>query len=262
VSHDDHEPQPTYDRQLLLFGDKRDVVLDLWEVQQYGADSYGDVDHVSVYGRQPPDWYARGVRLLGRTAVECTGDALADAIAVEVAALADSAPSTADALVIDPFLGSGNTLYWIARRTPGSRGIGFELDPRVFQLTSRNLALLEASIEVMNVDYATGLAGLAPASGGLVVVFIAPPWGDALDPKAGLDLRVTLPPVPDIVDLLVDRFPLSLLLVAIQVFEKIDPVSLSEVAARFDWSSLRVYDVIGAGHNHGVLLGTRGWTPP
>jgi hypothetical protein len=96
-------------RQLLLFGAKREATLDLWEVQRYGAESYGDTDHVSVYGMRPAEWYARGIRLLGRTAVECTRDVLADAIAMDVAALAGSAPSASGTLVIDPFVGSGNT---------------------------------------------------------------------------------------------------------------------------------------------------------
>ena len=30
----------TYDRQLLLSGSKRNAVLELWEVQRYGSDSY------------------------------------------------------------------------------------------------------------------------------------------------------------------------------------------------------------------------------
>jgi hypothetical protein len=38
-------------------------------------------------------------------------------------------------MVIDPFAGSANTLYWILRNLPGAQGIGFELDPQVWQLT-------------------------------------------------------------------------------------------------------------------------------
>jgi hypothetical protein len=67
---------PVYDRELLLLGAKRNAVLDLWEVQRYGSDSYGDTDYVSVYGMRPADWHAKGARLLGRTAVECTRDRL------------------------------------------------------------------------------------------------------------------------------------------------------------------------------------------
>src|SRR5260221_7458417 len=106
-------PGPRYDRQLLLHGPKRDEVLELWEVRRYGGDSYGDADYVSVYGLRPADWYARGVRLLGRWTVECTRDSLAEAIATDVASVAATAPPSSGRLVIDPFVGTGNTLYWI-----------------------------------------------------------------------------------------------------------------------------------------------------
>ena len=119
-------------RELLLGGAKRDAVLELWEVQRYGSDSYGDADYVSVYGLRPADWYGRGVRLLGRTAVECTRDALADAIGKDVARVAASAPAVARALVVDLFAGSGNTLHWLLRHLPGARGVGFESDAGVF----------------------------------------------------------------------------------------------------------------------------------
>src|SRR5215471_12142825 len=78
-----------YDRSFLLTGTKRNTVLELWEVERYGIDSYGDAEWVSIYGLRPSEWYARGVRLLGRTVVECTRDRLGDAIGREVAALVD-----------------------------------------------------------------------------------------------------------------------------------------------------------------------------
>jgi hypothetical protein len=166
VSHESHEDASLlHNRQLLLFGAKREAVLDLWEVQRYGADSYSDVDHVSLYGMRPTEWYVRGIRLLGRTAVECTREVLAEAIATDVAALAASAPSASAVVVIDPFVGSGNTLYWILRRLPRSRGIGFELDVAVCQLTRRNLAVIESPIEVVDIDYAAGLAGMTAGAG-------------------------------------------------------------------------------------------------
>ena len=68
------DQDPTYDRQLLLGGAKRNAVLQLCEVQRYGRDSSGAPDYVSLYGTRPADWYAKGGRLLGRTAVECTRD--------------------------------------------------------------------------------------------------------------------------------------------------------------------------------------------
>ena len=75
-----------YDCQLLLTGVKRNEILDLWELQRYGSDSYGDANHVCIYGMRPADWYSKGIRLLGRTAVECTRDGLGGAIGKDVAA--------------------------------------------------------------------------------------------------------------------------------------------------------------------------------
>ena len=80
-----------YNRELLLRGPKRHEVLELWEVQRYGSDSFGDSDYVSIFDLGPADWHAKGVRLLGRTAVECTRDALGDAIGKDIAARTRSA---------------------------------------------------------------------------------------------------------------------------------------------------------------------------
>src|SRR5262245_65970634 len=98
-----------HDRELLLGGAKRNKVLELWEVQRYGRDSYHDPDYVSIYGMPPAEWYAKGARVLGRTAVECTRDGLADAIGQDIAAVAPHAPSTAGTVVLDPLPGPGNT---------------------------------------------------------------------------------------------------------------------------------------------------------
>ena len=182
---DDRHPRTVYDRRLLLFGVKRDAVLDLWEVERYGLDSFADADYVSVYGMRPADWYARGIRLLGRTTVECTRDALADAIALDVADLARSASSTSGALVIDPFVGSGNTLYWIVRRLTGCIGRGLELDARVCELTKRNLAIINSPIQIVNTDYLRGLAATTTPPDRLVVVFIAPPGATHSTPRPG-----------------------------------------------------------------------------
>ena len=254
------DQDPTYDRQLLLGAAKRNAVLQLWEVQRYGADSYGDPDYVSVYGMRPADWYAKSVRLLGRTAVECTRDALGDAIGRDIAATA-TAPLAAGALVIDPFAGSGNTLYWTLRHLPGARGLGFELDPVVFQLMRRNLATLGLPIDILNTDYRSGLAEVRVAADQLLIAFIAPPWGDALNRTTGLDLRRTTPPIAEIVAFIVQQFGQNQLLCAIEVFETVHPDSLAELTTRFDWSTRRIYDLNAPGENAGILLGTRGWVP-
>jgi hypothetical protein len=253
--------RPLYDRELLLLGAKRNVVLDLWEVQRYGSDSYGDTDYVSIYGMRPADWHAKGVRLLGRTAVECTRDRLGDAVGKDVAAIGATRPPSAPALVVDPFAGSGNTLYWLLRHLPGSRGVGFESDAAVFRLTRHNIAALTLPIDILNTDYLSGLAGISVPSDQLLIIFIAPPWGDAFDRTSGVDLRRTTPPISEIVDFLMHRFSQNRLLCAIQVYEIVLPVSVAELTARFDWSTLRIYDFNVPGQNHGILLGTKGWAP-
>jgi hypothetical protein len=253
--------RPVYDRELLLGAAKRNAVLEMWEVQRYGSDSYGDADYVSVYGMRPADWHAKGVRLLGRTVVECTRDVLADAIGKDVARVAALAPHMTRTRVVDPFVGSGNTLYWLLRHLPDARGVGFESDAGVFRRTRQNMAALALPIDIRNTDYLSGLTGVTMGPDELLVAFIAPPWGDALDRTTGLDLRRTTPPITEIVDFLLEKFSRTRLLCAIQVYEIIRPVSMAELRARFEWSTLRVYALNAPGQNHGVLLGTRGWAP-
>jgi hypothetical protein len=256
-----NDRRPMYDRELLLDGARRDAVLELWEVQHYGSDSFGDADYVSVYGLRPVDWYGRGVRLLGRTAVECTRDALADAIGLDVARVAANVPAVARALVVDLFAGSGNTLYWLLRHLPGARGVGFESDAGVFRLTRNNLAALTLPIDILNTGYLSGLTGLSVVPDELLIAFIAPPWGDALDRTSGLDLRRTMPPITEIVDFLFHQFSQDRLLCAIQVHETVLPASVAELRTRFEWSTLRVYELNARGQNHGLLLGSKGWAP-
>jgi hypothetical protein len=256
-----NDQRPTYDRGLLLGEAKRNAVLEMWEVQRYGSDSYGNADHVSVYGLRPADWYTKGVRLLGRTVVECTPNALADAIGKDVADVAALAPQRTRTLVVDPFAGSGNTLYWLLRHLPGALGVGFESDAGVFRLTRQNMAALALPIDILNTDYLSGLAGISPAKDELLIAFIAPPWGDALDRTSGLDLRRTTPPIAEIVDVLLHRFSQSRLLCVIQLYEVVDPVSMAEVRARCEWSTLRVYELNAPGQRPGILLGTKGWAP-
>jgi len=251
-----------YDRQLLLRGVKRNTVLELWEVQRYGVDSYDDPNYVAIYGMRPDEWHAKGVRLLGRTAVECTRDALGDAIGKDVAGVVATAPHSTRPLVVDLFAGSGNTLYWLMRHLPGARGLGFEFDAGVFNLTRQNLAALALPVEILNTDYRSGMVDVSAPADQLLVAFIAPPWGDALERASGLDLRRTNPPISEIVDFLFDVFTENRLLCAIQVYEKVDVASLAELRSRFDWSDLRVYPLNVAGENHGILVASKRWVPP
>jgi hypothetical protein len=257
----DDPNEPAYNRELLLHGPKRNEVLSLAEVQRYGSDGFSDPDYIQLYGMTPPQWYARGVRLLGRTTVECTRDPLADRIGQEIAAVAASLPADTESIVLDPFAGSCNTLYWILRHVPRSRGIGFELDTQVYELSRRNVASLDRTIELNHGDYESLVVQHELPPRHAIIVFVAPPWGTALHEDKGLDLRRTEPPITQIIARLARRYPAHKLLFAIQVYEKVDEGSLSELKAHLEWSSLRIYDLNVIGRNHGILLGTKGWRP-
>jgi predicted RNA methylase len=257
VSKPSHPGKQAYDRWFLL-GEKRDELLALWEVQQYGRDSFGDPDYVSIYGLKPHEWYARGVRILGRTAVECTRDQLASLIGHDVAAVARAAPA-ASPVVVDLFAGSGNTLYWIKRRAGGRRGIGFERDDAVFELARENLSIMGLGIDLRHDSYQRGLEALGEPGEDLLIVFVAPPWGHALSGRSGLDLRRTQPPVAQVLDATTGVLGKHKLLFAVQVYETVEPDSLTEVTARFPWSAMKVYDINAPGQNHGLLLATWGW---
>jgi hypothetical protein len=244
-----------HDRALLLHGAKRNQVLTLAEVEQYGLDSFADADYVRIYGMPPREWYERDIRLLGRTAVECTRDALADLIGRDVAR---RRPLSTRYVVIDPCAGSCNTLYWILRHVPNSEGVAFELDPQAYELSNRNIAHLDRKIDLTQGDYESLMADRQVARDASVIVFVAPPWGTALDETNGLDLSATQPPITHIVGWFGRKFADHAILFAIQVYEKISADSLAKVQGLMDWSEVCIYDINVPGRNHGILLGARG----
>src|SRR5215831_18494607 len=216
-----------YDRALLLHGSKRDQVLTLAEIERYGLDCFGNGDHVSIYGMPPREWYRQGIRVLGRTAVECTGDALGNRIGRDVASVATRMPSN-QWLVIDPFAGSCNTLFWILRHLPNSEGIAFESDQQVFELTYRNLRALNQKIMLVQGDHEVLLPQLHVPENRAIVVFVAPPWGSALDEVEGLDLRRTTPPIAQVIEQIARQFQRWKILFAMQVYEKVSTTSLAQ----------------------------------
>jgi hypothetical protein len=253
-------PSRSYNRELLLHGSKRNEVLSLAEVEQYGLDSFGDADYINIYGMPPREWYRQGIRLLGRTAVECTRDALGGRIGLDIASVVASMPAN-QLVVIDPFAGSCNTLFWILWHLPNSEGIAFESDPQVFELTQRNLAVLHRGIKLIHGDYVSLLEECCVPEDRGIVAFVAPPWGTGLDEAEGLDLCRTTPPISAVIEQIARHFPKHKILFATQVYEKVSTPSLTEIQTRLDWTELRIYDVNENGRNHGVLLGTKGWAP-
>jgi predicted RNA methylase len=235
-------------------------MLELWEVERYGRDSFDDPDYVSIYGLRPREWYARGVRVLARTAVECTRDPLAKLVAHDVASLV-AATRSSGVVTVDPFAGSANTLYWIAREVNATTSIGYELDDAVFELTRQNLAIVGLEVELSHEPFETALPRTSVDEDELVVVFVAPPWGNALDPVDGLDVSRTAPPVVEVVELARESFHRNKIIVAVQLYETVVANSLDAVASFCDWTARKTYDIDLAGRNHGLLLGTIRWSP-
>ena len=248
-----------YDRDFLLSQEKRNQVVELWEVEKYGRDCFNDPNHVHLYGMPPKEWYERGVRILARTCREAVKDPLGNKIGSDIAEVVARTSGNRAIGVIDPFVGSCNGLYAILRHLPGAKGIGFEIEPAVFELTRRNIAHLNAPIELVGGSY-KNLVGLRRHSADhLIVVFLSPPWGDALQPDTGLHLDRTEPPILEIVHDFEQVYGAQPVLYVTQVQEVNELKALKAVEAAFDWSELRIYDVNVPGLQHGVLLGTRRW---
>jgi hypothetical protein len=111
-----------------------------------------------------------------------------------------NAPPNTPCGVIDPFAGSCNGLYWILRHVRNAKGLGFEIENTIFEMTNRNIPSLDRQIELIRGDYKSLLDTHRFPSDHFVVAFLSPPWGDALQETTGLDLRRTKLPIADIVE--------------------------------------------------------------
>jgi hypothetical protein len=123
------------------------------------------------------------------------------------------------------------------------KGSVFEFEQVIFDMTARNIASLGAPIR----------------GGYRIVVFLAPPWADALSAHAGLDLDRTKPPIGKIVDDFERIYSSNPILYVTEVHERLVPEPLAALRSRFEWSELNVYDIPGPTGRHGVLLGTKRW---
>lgn len=129
----------------------------------------------------------------------------------------------------------------------------------IFEMSSKNIALLGAPIPLLNGDYRTLLGQHRVPNGHRVVTFIAPPWADALRADTGLDLGYTKPPISEIVNEFERVYPSAAILYVVEVHERLVPEPLAALRNAFDWSELRIYDLAGPTGRHGVLLGTKRW---
>lgn len=251
---------PRYDRDFLLSPAKRNQIVELWEVEKFGRDSFGDPDAVSLYGMTPAQWHARGVRILARTALEAVRDPLGKRIGEDVARVAATAPPGSVFGVVDPFAGSCNALFSILRHLPVlSEGLGFEFEQAIFDMTKRNIASLGSPIRLLHGDYRVLLGEHRFPPAHRIVAFLAPPWADALSAETGLDLSRTKPPVAEIIDNIERIYPTNPIIYVVEVHEGLVPEPLAALRSGFESSELSIYGLAGATGRHGILLGAKRW---
>jgi len=181
-----------------LLGPKRYRTLTLDEVTDAGLAFFNDPEGLAYYGMPPSQWYARGIRILGRTSAEATPDITAVPIAQAVAKTVDRPVG-----VIDLFAGSGNLMLHVARALDAPAR-GMEADEKVHAHTEANLAILGLeNIEVRHADWQSYFDD--PLDVQTSVYVLSPPWGEAFSFAEGLDLARTSPPVPHIIDIIAAR---------------------------------------------------------
>jgi len=92
------------------------------------------------------------MRILARC-IEAVNNPLGEAIGGDVANVIAQAPGRPAIGVVDPFAGSCNGLYAMLRHLPAAKGIGFEIQQAVFDLTTRNIVQLNAPIDLVLGSY-------------------------------------------------------------------------------------------------------------
>jgi hypothetical protein len=182
-----------------LLGPKLHAELGLDEVLEAGRILTGDPNGLSFYGLTPAAWYARGIRLLGRTCIEATPDATAGPIAETVRDVLGRREGVG---VVDPFAGSGNLLLHVARALSAA-AFGLEADRAVWQRTRANLRILRATAAVRLGDWLSCFDD--PPRLDATVYVVSPPWAGAFSFATGLDITRTEPPIPLVVDTIAAR---------------------------------------------------------
>ncbi|MFE2247039.1 class I SAM-dependent RNA methyltransferase [Streptomyces lavendulae] len=181
-----------------LLGDLRTTVLNGEQLCEAGRLIYGRPEGLSLYGIPAPRMESAGIRLLGRTTIECCVDDYAVDVADALAELHGPLPYGGETpLLVDLFCGSGNFSHHLGTRL-GITVHAAESDPDVHDATRHNLDRVGADTRLHLGDYGD-LLGKLPARSDRDTYFVEPPWGPAFTP-AGLDLTRTAPPVPRILD--------------------------------------------------------------
>ena len=134
------------------------------------------------------------------------------------------------------------------------------MDETVFALTSRNLALPDLKIELIQGDYRELVRKRPFPPDHHAVVCLGPPWGDALRRyRAGLISAELDHPLTEIVDDFERVCPNSSILYVVEAHERLVPESLAALRRRFTESDLKICDIVAPHGRRAVLFGSNRW---
>lgn len=183
-----------------LLATRADEELTLADIQDYGSRFVGESDYLRLYGMTPDEYTARGVRLLGRTMIECCIDQYSAVIAAAAARWCPRREDAPPVGVLDPFVGSGNLLFHVARACGAGLALGFEAHAGVCGRTRQNFERIGFSAAVHHDSHTRALSELRARPDWRWVVILCPPWGEAFQHELGLDLQRTSPPIRELMD--------------------------------------------------------------
>lgn len=134
-------------------------------------------------------------------------------------------------MVIDPFLGSGNQLYHLAKITKAAAAFGFDNNPYICAQTDQNFKKLNFHATCACADYTSVSKFIQPSSKEkqLFLIHLAPPWAGAFSYCTGLNLNKTSPPLNSLVEFYREQFADKLIVFLIIILEKIDEHSMKDL---------------------------------
>jgi 16S rRNA G966 N2-methylase RsmD len=229
-------------------------VLSLDEILFISRSYYGDEGLLSLFGKKPKSFYNMGIRILGRSAIECSIDAHSIGMAKSIKKLKRAFFPREEAVILDLFLGSGNLLYHSAKALGFPPAIGIENNKEIYIHTKNNLKIMGDRCQVFFGNSLNYIKKMNFPDNKPLIVLIAPPWGQALSFEDGLDLLKTSPPVDEIIASVKHTFSKQRLIFVIQTYEKLVRNSVKCITDQFTYSNEEIIPSIGEGLNTGLLV--------
>ncbi|CAF2008129.1 unnamed protein product [Rotaria socialis] len=229
-------------------------LLEYDELAAIGITLFGTIEAASLFGLKPNELFERNIRICARTGIEAVYDAKAVTYGLLLSDFIIKHVPDKQVVVIDPFLGSGNFLYSMAKYTKGYAAFGFDNSHPVYELVVANYAKLNFNAHVFFDDYANVSERVRPfdrtnLKNEMFVIGIAPPWGNGFDFKTGLNLNKTTPPCKHLIETYTKQFADLPIVFVIPLPEKVHEESLTELL-----SMASFYQIFYKGTRTAVLI--------